>query len=63
MSDPARCVILRGGTSKGVYLREADLPSDPAAREQTILKFFDSPWADEAAEMEARAKAIRAKNE
>lgn len=26
MSIPIRCVILRGGTSKGIYLREADLP-------------------------------------
>jgi len=34
MSTPIRCVILRGGTSKGVYLREADLPADPDARDR-----------------------------
>lgn len=43
MSGSIRCTILRGGTSKGVYLREADLPADPAARERTILKIFGSP--------------------
>jgi 2-methylaconitate cis-trans-isomerase PrpF len=43
MSEPIRCTILRGGTSKGVYLREADLPADPAARERTILSIFGSP--------------------
>ena len=34
---------MRGGTSKGVYLREADLPADPAARERMILSIFGSP--------------------
>ena len=43
MSDGIRCTILRGGTSKGVYLKEADLPADPAARERVILKIFGSP--------------------
>ncbi|MEX2643403.1 MAG: PrpF domain-containing protein [Acetobacterales bacterium] len=43
MSEPVRCVILRGGTSKGVYLRAADLPSDPAARDKAILGIFGSP--------------------
>ncbi len=33
----------RGGTSKGVYLHEADLPLDPQQREQAILKIFGSP--------------------
>jgi len=37
------CTILRGGTSKGVYLKEADLPADADAREQAILKIFGSP--------------------
>ena len=37
------CTILRGGTSKGVYLNEADLPAEPKAREQAILKIFGSP--------------------
>ncbi|MEQ8194272.1 MAG: PrpF domain-containing protein [Rhodospirillales bacterium] len=43
MSDRVRCVILRGGTSKGVYLREADLPLDAAARDKAILGIFGSP--------------------
>ena len=43
MPTPIHCCILRGGTSKGVYLREADLPSDPVVREQTILRIFGSP--------------------
>jgi len=43
MSEPVRCVILRGGTSKGIYLREADLPVDADLREQMILAIFGSP--------------------
>jgi len=43
MSTAIRCVIMRGGTSKGVYLREADLPRDPEAREKAILAIFGSP--------------------
>ena len=43
MSDPVRCVILRGGTSKGIYLKESDLPSDPIERDRTILQIFGSP--------------------
>lgn len=38
-----RCVIMRGGTSRAVFVKEADLPSDPAAREHAILKIFGSP--------------------
>jgi 2-methylaconitate cis-trans-isomerase PrpF len=43
MSTAIRCVIMRGGTSKGVYLREADLPRDRQAREKAILAIFGSP--------------------
>lgn len=43
MSEAIRCVILRGGTSKGVYLRDEDLPRDPEEREKTILRIFGSP--------------------
>ena len=38
-----RCAILRGGTSKGMFLMENDLPADKAARDKTILKVFGSP--------------------
>jgi 2-methylaconitate cis-trans-isomerase PrpF len=43
MTDGIRCWIIRGGTSKGVYLKEADLPRDAAARDRTILGIFGSP--------------------
>ena len=29
-----RCSIVRGGTSKGVYFLEHDLPKDPALRDK-----------------------------
>jgi 2-methylaconitate cis-trans-isomerase PrpF len=38
-----RAAILRGGTSKGVFLFEEDLPRDPAARDSVILRVFGSP--------------------
>jgi len=34
---------MRGGTSKAVFLRDADLPSHPEARLRTILSIFGSP--------------------
>jgi 2-methylaconitate cis-trans-isomerase PrpF len=37
------CVIQRGGTSKGVYLHEKDLPKDPESRNKVILAIFGSP--------------------
>ena len=37
------CVILRGGTSKGVYLLEKELPSDPTRRDELLLALFGSP--------------------
>jgi 2-methylaconitate cis-trans-isomerase PrpF len=37
------CVIQRGGTSKGVYLHERDLPKDPELRNKVILAIFGSP--------------------
>ncbi len=43
MSQLIPCTILRGGTSKGIYLKEANLPADPAARKKTILSIFGSP--------------------
>ena len=38
-----RCVMMRGGTSKAVFLRESDLPIDEAERNRTILSIFGSP--------------------
>jgi methylitaconate Delta-isomerase len=43
MAHPVRCVIMRGGTSKAVFLRESDLPDDQAQRERMILAIFGSP--------------------
>lgn len=37
------CVILRGGTSKGIYLKTSDLPDDKAERDNLICKIFGSP--------------------
>ena len=38
-----RCVLMRGGTSKAVFLKESDLPTDEAERNSTILSIFGSP--------------------
>ena len=37
------CVIQRGGTSKGIYLHERDLPKDPESRNRVVLAIFGSP--------------------
>lgn len=38
-------VIMRGGTSKGVYLLDRDLPRDQRLRDKVILSIFGSPDA------------------
>jgi len=38
-----RCVILRGGTSRGIYFHENELPSNPSLRNRIILDVFGSP--------------------
>lgn len=38
-----RCAIYRGGTSKGIFFRENDLPPDPPARARFLLAAFGSP--------------------
>jgi methylitaconate Delta-isomerase len=43
MSRPVRCVIMRGGTSKAVFLKEADLPPDGDERLKVLLTIFGSP--------------------
>jgi methylitaconate Delta-isomerase len=43
MASPIRCVIMRGGTSKAVFLKENDLPADPVRRKNAILGIFGSP--------------------
>lgn len=41
----ARCMWLRGGTSKGGYFLADDLPADPAARDAFLLDVMGSPDA------------------
>ena len=36
-------VYMRGGTSKGVFFRAADLPADPAVRDAILLRVVGSP--------------------
>lgn len=38
-----RCAILRGGTSKGIYILENDLPREPKLRKRVIQAVFGSP--------------------
>ncbi len=38
-----RVVIMRGGTSKAMFIRDEDLPKDQAKRDKIILKVFGSP--------------------
>jgi methylitaconate Delta-isomerase len=38
-----RCTIMRGGTSKAIFLMDKDLPEDPRLRERIILAIFGSP--------------------
>lgn len=37
------CVIMRCGTSKGIFLNENDLPQNPELRDKVILSVFGSP--------------------
>ncbi len=43
MARSIPCMIVRGGTSKGVYIAEQDLPADAELRDATILSLFGSP--------------------
>ena len=42
-ADGIRCMLMRGGTSKGAFFLEQDLPSDPAQRDDIILRVVGSP--------------------
>lgn len=37
------CMIIRGGTSKGLYFLERDLPTDTAQRDELLLNIMGSP--------------------
>lgn len=45
MSSAARCMWMRGGTSKGGYFLADDLPADRAARDAFLLRIMGSPDA------------------
>ena len=42
-ADGVRCMIMRGGTSKGAYFVAGDLPSDERARSELLLQIMGSP--------------------
>jgi len=37
------CMLMRGGTSKGAYFLAGDLPADPAARDDLLLRIMGTP--------------------
>ena len=45
MGDGVRCMLMRGGTSKGAYFLAEDLPPDPAERDDLLLRIMGSPDA------------------
>ncbi|MCC2973591.1 4-oxalomesaconate tautomerase [Massilia sp. IC2-476] len=40
---PVPCILMRGGTSRGPFFVESDLPGDPAARDRVLLAALGSP--------------------
>ncbi|MDR2322771.1 MAG: 4-oxalomesaconate tautomerase [Microbacterium sp.] len=38
-----RCMLLRGGTSKGAFFLASDVPADPAERDDLMLRLLGSP--------------------
>lgn len=43
VADGIRCMLMRGGTSKGAYFLAEDLPGDPAERDDLLLRVMGSP--------------------
>ncbi|MFE7171719.1 4-oxalomesaconate tautomerase [Streptomyces sp. NPDC057616] len=43
MSEELPCLLMRGGTSKGAYFLAADLPAEPALRDELLLRLMGSP--------------------
>lgn len=41
--DGVRAMLMRGGTSKGVYLLEQDLPTEPQVRDDLLVRMLGSP--------------------
>lgn len=42
-ADGIRCMLMRGGTSKGAYFVADDVPQDPAERDDLMLRVMGSP--------------------
>jgi 4-oxalomesaconate tautomerase len=40
---PVPCILMRGGTSRGPFFLESDLPADPAERDRLLLAAMGSP--------------------
>ena len=38
-----RCVLMRGGTSRALFVMRGDLPSEPERRDRVILRIYGSP--------------------
>ena len=43
MQTPIPCLFMRGGTSKGPFVKESDLPADKATRDRVLLSVMGSP--------------------
>jgi 4-oxalomesaconate tautomerase len=43
VQDGIRCMVMRGGTSKGLYFLADDLPADDASRDDLLLRIMGSP--------------------
>src|SRR5262245_34961837 len=43
MQTAIRCMLMRGGTSKGAYFLADDLPADKASRDRILLAAMGSP--------------------
>ena len=43
MQTPIPCLFMRGGTSRGPFFNEADLPADVPARDRVLLAVMGSP--------------------
>ncbi|MFF4508166.1 4-oxalomesaconate tautomerase [Streptomyces sp. NPDC001401] len=41
--EEVRCLLMRGGTSKGAYFLADDLPAEPALRDGLLLRIMGSP--------------------
>jgi len=41
--EAIRCVVMRGGTSRGLFFHEQDLPSDPVQRDRIVMGAVGAP--------------------